>query len=488
MGNIYLSKSQFTRGLQCHKSLWLYRNKPELRGEIDAATQARFDAGNDAGILAQQLFPGGTVIEFDRTQFPEKIRLTKEAIDKGATTIYEATFSHDDILVMVDILHKGARGWELHEVKSSNSVKEEHIPDAAVQYYVLTGAGMDVSDVSIVHMNKNYVRQGDIKVKKLFSIEEITDQVIDLQDFVKEQVRKQRKMLDSGIPDIDIGPQCGTPYTCDFKEYCWKGIPEDSVFDLKERGIDQFALYRQGIIKQKDILLDSLNSKQRFQVESTLAKKDTVNQKETEAFLKQLWYPLCYIDFETFMTAVPPFDGLSPWQQIPFQYSIYVQQSEKAKLEHYEYLGVPGLDPRESMVKGIIEAVPKGVCMVAYNAGFEVRVLKALAQIYPKHAARLNKIADSFIDLMDPFRKRHVYYWKVKGSYSLKAVLPALVPKMTYEGMEVSDGTMAGQAYLDMGLTEDAVERKRIRKAILEYCKQDTLGMVEIVKVLRSLV
>jgi len=488
MNNHFLSKSQFTRGLQCHKSLWLYKNNPELRTEPDAATQARFDSGTEVGILAHQLFPGGKLIKYDRSKFEEKMKETQAAIEAGVETIYEATFSYDNILVMVDILRKETLGWEILEVKSSNSLKEEHLPDAAIQCYVLAGAGMDVSKIKLVHLNGKYKRQGDINVKELFVIEDITANVRDLQVFVKEQVNKMRVMLDSGVHDLDIGPQCESPYLCDFKEHCWKHIPDDSVFDLRERGIDKYALYRQGVIMQKDIPLAILNSKQRFQVESTLKKQDTVDKSKTSEFLRRLRHPVCYLDFETFMVPIPPFGGTSPWQQIPFQYSLYLQTDKGGKLEHYEFLGTPSLDPQKDLLDTLLKTVPNGACMVAYNAAFEIRVLNALAVSFPKHATRINSIIDNFVDLMEPFRKRHIYYWQVKGSYSLKEVLPALVPNMSYDGMQVSDGNMASQAYLRMRIVEDAEEQMRIRKALLEYCKQDTMGMVEIVKKMKALI
>ncbi len=488
MNKIFLSKSQFMRGLQCHKSLWLYKNKPELRAEPDAATQARFDAGTEVGILAHQLFPGGKLIEFDRAQFEEKIKETQAAIEAGVSTIYEATFSHENILVMVDILRKGEHNWEIYEVKSSNRLKVDHLPDAAIQYYILTGAGLDISKIKLVHLNGKYIRQGDINVEALFVAEDITGNVLDLQAFVKEQIEMERMMLDSGMPNFDIGPQCESPYPCDFSKHCWKDMPDDSVFDVRERGVDKYALYRQGIIMQKDIPLDILNSKQRFQVESTLKKQNTVDKSKTAEFLKRLLYPVCYLDFETFMMPIPPFAGTSPWQQIPFQYSLYLQMDAGSKLEHYEFLGTPSLDPQKELLDSLLKTVPKGACMVAYNAAFEIWVLKTLALSSPKHAVEINNIVDSFVDLMEPFKKRHIYYWQVKGSYSLKEVLPALVPGMSYDGMEVSDGNMASQAYLDMGTIEDAEEQSRIRKALLDYCKQDTLGMVELVNKMKTLI
>ncbi len=483
----FLSKTQFIRGLQCQKSLWLYRYHPELRSAPDAATQARFDAGKEVGDIAQKLFPNGTLIEFDRNEFSEKIKATKAALKQGVHTIYEATFTYDGVLAMVDILRKGTRGWEIYEVKSTTGVKEHHIPDASVQLYVLKGAGIDVSKVSIVHLDNEYVRNGEIKVKELFHIEDVTPQARDLQDFVRKQVKEQRRMLEGKRPVIDIGPQCSDPYGCDFMNVCWSHIPEDSVFDLKERGIDKFSLYRKGIILLKDIPLDILNPRQRFQVESTLKKRNFVSKDNVKEFLNSIRYPICYLDFETISTAIPIFNGMRPYQQVPFQYSIYIQKSKKSDLKHYEFLAKPGNDPREQLLNSLFEVIPEGACIVAYNAAFEKCILTDLAEQYAKCRTTINKIVGSFVDLMQPFKNRHIYYWQMKGSYSLKQVLPALVPKMSYVGMEISDGSMAGQAYLNMCKIEDPQELQRLRNALLEYCKRDTLGMAEILKKMKSL-
>jgi hypothetical protein len=230
-----------------------------------------------------------------------------------------------------------------------------------------------------------------------------------------------------------------------------------------------------------------LNAKQRFQVESTLKKRNKADTAKIDEFLKQLWYPLCYLDFETCRFAVPQYDGSWPYQQVPFQYSAYVQDKAGGKLTHHEFLAEPGEDPRQAFLESLVGMVPKGACIVAYNAPFEIGRLKELAEFSSKHKARLNTMIDSFVDLMLPFKQRHVYFWQVKGSYSLKEVLPALVPGMSYDGMEISDGGMAEQAYRDMCSTDDVKERTRIRKALLEYCKQDTWGMVEIVRKLGTL-
>ena len=402
--------------------------------------------------------------------------------------MYEATFSNQDVFVKVDILHKGSRGWEIYEVKAGTKLDPVYVDDAALQYYVLTGAGIKVNKVFITHINTEYVRKGALDVQKLFTSENITKQVKEKQPFVIEQLKKQRRMLNGKLPKIDIGPHCSDPYECDFSEHCWQHIPENSVFDLRGHGIDPFDLYAQGIIKQKDIPLDLLNAKQRQQVVATIKKDDTFDEKKVKAFIETLSYPLYFLDFETFMSAIPLYDGVKPYQSVPFQYSLHYQNKHKDKLYHTEFLAQPGIDPRIPLLEKLLADIPKDVCILTYNMAFEKKVLTELATQFPKHKKIIGKWIDNIRDLMVPFRQRDVYFWKFKGSYSIKKVLPALVPQLSYEGLEIADGSAAMNAYQQMCVAKDNHEElSQIRKNLLAYCKLDTLAMVRILEALEKL-
>jgi len=484
-----LSKSQFLRGLQCHKSLWLYKYRPELRAEPDESLQAIFAAGTEVGILAQGLFPGGERIEYEGSSFGEKIRKTKELIDGGAGTIYEATFNYDNVLVMVDILHRGEDGWEIYEVKRSTEVKDEHVIDVSIQLYVLAGCGLGVSRASLVHVNREYVRRGDIDISDFFIIEEITEDVRGRQGIVREALSGMREMLKGDSPDIEIGPHCSKPYDCDFAGHCWRHIPENSVFDLRDSGIDKFAYYRDGKIQFTDLDLNELNFKQRMQVEAELDGAVTIDDGGIGEFLDTLHYPLCFLDFETlYMLPVPPYDGTSPNEKIPFQYSLHILDEENSELRHYEYLAGGGEDGRERIARELTGLIPDGACVLAYNMGFEKGVIRKLADRYPKYSEKLMEIHDGMKDLMEPFKKRHYYQKEMKGSYSIKKVLPALLPELSYEGMGVSDGGEAMNAYMRLPYVADERDAARIRRDLLEYCKLDTLAMVRLLEKLRKTV
>jgi hypothetical protein len=483
----YLSKSLFIRGLQCHKSLYLDRYHRELRDVVSEEKQALFESGTGVGLFARELFPGGVEIPYEGLSPREQLAMTASEIQKGTETLYEATFSYHNVFMKADILHKGKRGWDLYEVKATTKVEDVHVNDVALQHYVLTGGGIPVSRAFLVHINNQYVRHSEIEVEKLFAIEDITDRVNEKQVFVAEELGKMRKTLNGPTPAIDIGEQCDDPYECDFKGHCWQHIPEDSVFTLKQRGISQFDLYRQGIIRLDQIPLDVLNAVQRMQVEFFLEKKEFVNRESVQEFLGSLRYPLYFLDFETFRSPIPPFDGTRPYQQIPYQYSLHYLEKEEGGLGHYEFLAEPNVDPREELARRLVQEIPDNACVLAYNASFEAGILADLAELLPACRGKIETIIESMKDLAVPFRRRDVYHWQMMGSYSQKLVLPALVPDLRYEGMEVADGGMAMQAYFAMCGTRDLLEVKRIREALLEYCKLDTLGMVRILEKLKSL-
>ena len=483
----YLSKSLFIRGLQCHKSLWLQKNCPELKDEVSGEQEALFATGFKVGDLAKELFPRGVEVPYEGLTHNEQVERTREAIDKGADTIYEATFLHNCIFIKADILYCGKQGWELYEVKASTEVKDYHYYDVALQYHVLRGSGFEPGKACIVHVNNSYVRKGDLNIRELFTIVDVTSEILDLQQRVSQEISSQRAMLLGDIPAIDIGPHCTAPYECDFTGCCWDHIPEDSVFDLRGRGADKFALYRQGIVRQAEIPLEKLNNSQRFQVESTIMERDSIDKEGVRAFLDSLWHPLCFLDFETFMDPIPPFEGSWPYQQIPFQFSLHIEREPESETEHHEFLGEPGRDPRRELLVFLLRLVPENACIIAWNQPFEIRVLRGLADMFPQYGKRIDQMIDNFRDLMVPFRDRTVYLWRTKGSYSIKKVLPVLVPELTYEGLEIADGATAMDAWHVMNSLENPDELASVRTAILAYCELDTLAMVRILEKLRNL-
>ena len=487
-----LSKSLYIRGLQCEKSLWLKKKKPGVLQAPDDGAQVVFDTGTSVGELACELFSGGERIEYTG-DFNAQMAKTKELIERGTEVIYEATFCFDGILVMVDILRICEDGLIINEVKSSTSVKEVYIDDVSIQYYVISLLGYKVSGVNIIHIDNSYVRGEKLELEKLFHTEDVTEQIMQKQAEIPQILSKFEEILSKNIePEVDIGPHCSDPYHCDAWEYCWReqrGIPEYSVFNISRlRSDKKFDLYKSGIVKFEDIKeLDKFNASQQIQIRSELSKEQIIDKEAIKEFLETLSYPLYHLDFETFQQAVPEFVGLSPYEQIPFQFSIH-KDDGKGNLEHFEFLAEVGADPRYELALNLIKFIPQDACVLAYNMGFEKRVIRRLATNYPQISSELMAIHDNIKDLMAPFSSKSYYHPKMQGSYSIKYVLPALVPEFesAYKDLNlIHHGGEAMQAYEAM-MYMPADERESYKKALLAYCKLDTLAMVKVLEKLRK--
>lgn len=486
----FLSKSTYVRGLQCNKSLFLYKKSPELRDETDPAQQAIFSAGTDVGILARDLFPGGKDAS-SKNGIPgqESIKLTQQLIDAGTKVIYEAAFQYDGVLAAVDILVRHGKKWKFYEVKSSTEVKDVHLDDASLQLHVLSNSGLPVTDAFIVHINNQYVRKGDLNIKSLFAIQSVFSSAQSKQEEVEGKIEVFRELLNKRTePKMDIGPHCSDPYPCDFQGHCWKHIPENSVFDISRLGNDKkFALYNDGIVHMQDIPEDyRLSVSQKIQVEGVLENKKRIDEKDIDGFLKKLKGPLHFLDFETFNPAVPLYDNSRPYQKITFQYSLHIQDRKKGAPRHCEFLAETGSDPRKPFIEKLLADTQGAGDVLVYNQAFEIGCLNDLARTFPKYAKAIKGLIARIKDLMVPFQSKHYYVPEMRGSYSIKAVLPALVPSMSYENLAIKDGGMASSTFEQLPNETAPAKIAKTRKALLDYCKMDTLAMVEVLAVLRK--
>lgn len=486
-----LSKSTFLKGLQCDKHLYLYKNNKELLDPLSEMQQAIFSRGTDVGKLAQQLFPGGIdASPSSPTKFDESIKLTEELIKKGEQVIYEASFMFEQVLAAADIVVKDDSGWKIYEVKSSTSVNEVHINDAAVQYWIVSNLGYKVKDISIVYINNQYLRKGELDLNSLFSIESVLEFVLEKQKFVTDEVARQKRVLKrNSIPKVDIGMHCTDPYPCGFIGYCWKHIPENSVFDISGMHLrKKFELYEKGIIKLTDIPNDlGLNKNQQLQIDGVLQNKKIIDKEAIKEFLDTISYPMYFVDFESFQPPVPLYEDSKPYQQIPFQYSVHYKESESSELRHFEFIAEPDTDPRIPFIENLLKVLGNKGDIIVYNKSFEITRLKEIQRDLPKYAKQIEKLFDRVKDLMLPFQKKYYYSPQMQGSYSIKYVLPALVPELNYDYMSIADGGTASLAYESLLSLDDFIKIDEIKKQLLEYCKLDTLAMVRILEKLREL-
>ena len=485
-----LSKSTFLKGCQCTKALYLSKHNRALREEPDAAVQAIFTQGKKVGELAQQLFPGGVdctpVSVFD---FQEAVVRTREEIAKGTKVIYEAAFQFDGVLAALDILVKDKSGWKGYEVKSSTSVTETYELDATIQYFAITNSGIALKDISIVHINNQYEKNGAIDVHELFTITSVKDRVLELLPGIPSKVAELKAVLYAKkIPDVDIGPHCSSPYACDFVGHCWQHIPDYSVFNIARlTDTKKFDLYKKNIINFIDIPEDyPLNENQWMQVNSELNTTTTIDKKKIKEFVNDLKYPLYFMDFETFATAIPVFNKSKPYQQLVFQYSLHILPAAKGVLQHKEFLAeANGTDPRIPFIEKLITDCGTTGDILVYNIGFERGKLSELALSFPKYKTAINNIISRLKDLMIPFQQRWYYTPSMQGSYSIKKVLPALVPELSYSNLNIQEGGTASGVFAAMVMGEFVGDVEQTRRDLREYCGMDTRAMVEVLKKLR---
>lgn len=493
----YLSKSKYTAFRQCPKILWMRTYKPEEE-VIDAALQARFEAGNEVGDLAMGLFgPYEEVTCADsvgRLDLREMLLKTQACISRGVENICEAAFSWDGNYCAVDILHKQDGGYAIYEVKSSTNSSskpskpgelEHYAWDIAYQKYVLTQCGVKVTGVYLVQLDSDYIRGKQLDIQSLFVKTDMSDLVNVEYPSVLANIDKARKLLDNPQePTMPISMACKEPYDCAFWQYCSKLLPKPSVFDLYRMSFKKsLGLYNGGIVTFQDAQSCKLTGKQQMQVNSELTGNEYIDKKGIKDFLsKNIRYPLYFLDFETVQDVVPQYEGTKPYQQIPFQYSLHWIEDPGGELKHTAFLGESGKDPRRALAEQLCRDIPLNACTTAYNKAFECTRLKELAEIYPDLSSHLLNIRDNIVDFLDPFRAGHYYLPAMGGSFSIKKVLPALFPndpQLNYDNLAgaVHNGGDAMTIYPKIkDMSPD--EQQAARQALLEYCHLDTLAMV----------
>ena len=487
-----LSKSTFIRGLQCEKSLYLYKHHYRLKDPTPESLQAVFDQGTNIGVLAQRLFPNGVdASPENHFKMVESARKTLAFITEGESIIYEATFIYNDVLAALDILVKDFEGWKAYEVKSSTKVSDTYIKDAAIQYYTITNSGIDLKDISIVHINNQYTKDGKLDIQQLFTIESVYDEVLEYLPQIPNKVRKLKNVIESAeTPQKDIGSHCSDPYECDFKGTCWKHIPQYSVFNISRLNKDKkFDLYNQGVVtlNQIDLAQTDLNPNQVLQIESEVNGTSHIDFNEIRNFTNGLNYPLYFLDFETIGPAIPIYNGSRPYQQLVFQYSLHIQETSTSELKHRDYLADPTEDPRIGFIEKLIHDCGSRGDILVYNIGFERGKIDDLIKSFPKYSKELRGIVNRLKDLMIPFQQKWYYTPEMRGSYSIKAVLPALVPELSYDDLNIKEGGTASNTFLSMVNGSFKGDFKETKNELLKYCERDTFGMVKIVERLLSI-
>ena len=488
-----ISKSQYIRGLQCPKALWLYRNHKGLNRDTSAEKQDIFDKGDLIGQLAKSIFSDGVEVTNEHWDIDGAIEATNRFIATGKNVIFEATAVHPttgayskiDVLKRVD----GTDQWDLIEVKSSAEVKAYHKDDLAFQYYVFNASGYKIRNCFIMLVDNSYVRTGDIEPTKILRSENILDSVLSRQDKVDKTTNDLRDVLEQpGEIEVDIGAKCSKPFKCEYKSYCWNHIPVYSVYNIFQ------SEKAEGIERQYGAALEGLpvklypNGLKGIDLASYVDGQTRIDPQSISNFISDIKYPVHFFDYETIAPTIPLFNGTRPFQKIPFQFSLHIQKAPGQKPLHHEYLHKEQSDPRPMLVESLVELCGTEGTIFVYNQSFEIQRNNELAKEFPEYADALLSINSRIVDLIVPFRKRWLYHPSQNGSASLKAVLPAFT-NLSYDDLEIGNGGDAMRQYATF--MEDKLDKSlwnNLWDDLSEYCGRDTYALYVLLGVLEKMV
>ena len=488
MNKVYLSKSRYCKCVQCKKILWLKKYKPEYA--VQTAKDVVLENGSKVGELAKGLFGKYENIEFNE-ELKVMIEKTQEALKNRPNIITEASFDYDNNFCSVDILKNDVDGVEIYEVKSSTEVHNVYLDDASYQYYVLSHLGLNVKKVCIVYINNQYIREEELEINKLFNIEDITDIAKSKQEEINNNIEMINKYMEehdeNNEPITDIGIKCSDPYDCEFWEYCTRDLPRPNVFDIAGgmRKNKKFEKYYEGKISFEDLQYEDLNPKYLEQIDFELNDLEPkIDVDAIREIMNTLKYPLYFIDYETFQQAIPEYKGTKPYQQLPFQYSLHIIKEKGAPIEHKEFLAeIDDKNFIRHFAESMIKDMPENGSVIIYNKSFEPARNNEIAIMYPDLKAEMDRINGNIVDFLEPFKQRKYYTKEMRGSASIKAVLPALYPddsELDYHSLPVvHNGEEASEAFLSLrGKSKE--EQEKIRHGLLVYCKLDTYAMVKL--------
>ena len=485
-----LKKGTFLSGTHCARRMWWEihdKGCPELQHGL--ATRILFDQGNEVGALAREHVPGGILIRRDHGNFVPSFALSRAAVEDPAVgVIYEAGFVAKDTMIFADILVRGEGGFTLIEVKQGTSVTEEHIADLAIQAVVMRAAGVKIDRFELMHLNRE-CRFPDLS--NLFVREDVTK---DVEEIIPRTELELDFLLPIAkgkeLPAAELGARCSQPRECSFMDRCWPAVDADHIRHLYRLNREKSLGYeRDGLSRIQDLpdelQLGAIPARQR----RCLREGDLLVEKSAllDALLS-IVPPVAHLDFETVMFAVPRWAGCRPYDSVPVQMSAHVV-NEAGNATHHSWIATDSGDPRPGIGPAIVRACEGAKTVTAYNASFEKRCILLVADVCPEIAPRLREIAESILDLL-PIVRENLYHREFRGSFSLKKVLPALVPELTYEDLAIAEGETASAQLMTLLFRENAMgaeEREKLRADLLAYCQRDTEAMIALTKRLGEL-
>lgn len=484
-----LSKSKILSFRQCPKRLWLEIHRPELQ-EVSDDTQASFDVGHKVNEVARRLFnPQGTgqLIDVKTEGYDAALARSRELLST-AQPIFEAGFKAAGAIAFADILlpvsRKGKQAWRMIEVKSSTSVKDYHRDDAAIQAYIARAAGIPLSSISVAYVNKTWVYQGDDDYQGLLKEEDVTAETFKRESEVKQWITAaQETSAAPAEPARTTGSHCAKPFDCGFLNYCQSQEPQAEypvhwLPDIRKKAL-KTHIEAERVTDLRHVPDELLNEPQQRVKHYTLSGKVFLAAEEAAATLAKHKLPAYFLDFETIQFPVPIWKGTRPYQTLPFQFSVH-RLSRSGELTHQSFLDLSGNDPTRALSESLISVCGERGPIFVYS-GFEAARICTLAKRFPKLKPALNALLERLVDLL-PIAEEHYYHPSQQGSWSIKQVLPAVVPELCYDALDgVKNGGMAMDAYLEAISPGTSAERKgQIDRELRTYCALDTQAMVKL--------
>jgi hypothetical protein len=480
-----LSKSRYLDGLQCPKLMWTRANDRDRIPEGPAWREHLGAANRNLRDLAKQLWEGGVEVPPFRDPL-ETVKATRKLLTRR-TTIFEASFQAAGRICRVDIIEPGDEDdlWNIIKVKGGAKVRNMHIQELAFMRDTMLLSDVPVGRIEVLHVDTDYVRGEHLHVDELFKRVDVTERVLRVGPYVDRTVATMRGVIDGPEPDTPIGSHCNDPHTCRMIPVCWAGLPEDNVTELAHAGRRAFDLMDEGIFRIRDVPEARLGVSQKIQKQAVVTGEVQVDREAVGRWLDGLSWPLWFLDFETMAPAVPPHAGLRPYQQAPFQYSLHMLASPDAAPRHFEFLHIDAGDPRDCLLRALLDSLGPEGSIITWGAEGEKMVLGELAGFRPADAERLEALSRRIVDLADPWRTFMVHHPGQKGSTSLKAVLPT-VTGLRHADLAIGSGAEATYAYESiMTAAAPPAEREAVFRSLRRYCALDTLAMVELLQWLR---
>ena len=485
-----LSKSQLLAFRQCPKRFWLEVHQPELCADTGPVV-ARFSTGHRVGDIARQLYDPqaqGTLIDPQVEGFDASFVRTQQLLTRSRQPIFEAGFRGGGALAFVDVLLPTTEGshsqWRMVKVKSSTGVKDYHRDEVAILAYVARESGLALTAIALAHINSRWTYPGEGDYHGFLFESDLSEEAFARADEVKSWVTEAQALVQcDSAPTLATGAQCFHPMECGFYNHCGSLEPqaEHPIHWLPRAGqAVQNHVQMHGVTELRDLPDALLNPLQLRVKQATLSGQAFFDQAGAAQALLGHPLPAYFIDFETIQFAVPIWAGTRPYQQIPFQFSVHYLDTA-GHITHTAFLDLSGHNPCRAFAQNLLAACGTKGPVFVYNAAFETTRIRELAERFTDLAPYLFALNERVVDLL-PIARQHYYHPSQQGSWSIKAVLPALCPDLRYTDLDgVQDGGMAQQAYLEaIAPTTTARRKAELEHQLLAYCHLDTWAMVRL--------